>query len=634
MNSTALRAAAARISVKPRRRARPQRLTPDERGAIIATFISIIEGLYAHLPQKKASYGQDPVQRLRLLQQRLNAIAEDEFHQSIAQIVIDLRDAHTRYLGPAHIEGDVAFLPVLVEPYTDRNGDHYIVSKVFTVDDAEEKYFAECGFEPEVEITHWNGVPIARAIDLHAERETGGRPDARRARALASLTLRPLRYALPPYEDWVIATFLTADGRRRSDVKLVWRFAKEADEPLSASVDGPARHAYAGDPAAEAARRVKKMLFATEKWHAAERGRLPSVTASAAARSSDRDWITGKFQDAVSARVARTAFGDFGHLRLWSFDVADDDGFVAEVIELLRELPRNGLILDLRGNPGGLVWAAERLLQLFTPNRVLPTHFSILATDLTRTMAMAPQSRRTLEPWRQSLESAVNSGELYSRGVPLTPTERCNDLGQRYPGPVVAIVDANTYSAGDLFAAGFVDNRVGTLVAVDDATGAGGANVWYPHDLGNALRGTPAELPPLPSGVSFTIAFRRAIRIGAVAGTGIEDIGVRGHLRRRLTKRDLTHGNVDLLAFCGRLLASEAITDFRVSVSGGSLAIDTTHLDRVDVYVDGRPGGPPLASDPLGTSKLSFPLDEAWSEIEVIGYTGSVPRQKRILRPD
>jgi hypothetical protein len=378
---------------------------------------------------------------------------------------------------------------------------------------------------------------------------------------------------------------------------------------------------------------VKKMLFATEKWHESRTGRLRSVQSSLAIRGSEESWFTGRFQDAVAARIAVTPAGKFGLLRLWSFDVSDDDGFVEEVIELLAELPRNGLIIDLRSNPGGLVWAAERLLQLFTPNAVSPARFSMLATDLTRTMALAPQNRHRLEPWRRSLEAAVKSGELYSRSVPLTPPERCNDIGQRYPGPVVAVVDANTYSSGDLFAAGFVDHRVGTLVSVDDATGAGGANVWYPQDLFNALHGTSAALRPLPDGISFTIAFRRATRGDAVAGTGIEDLGVPGHLRRQLTKRDLTANNGDLLAFCGRLLASEAFTDLRVRTLADTLAIETTNLDRVDVYLDGRPTGRPFATDRVGTSKLTAALEEAWSELEVIGYAGSLVRQRRVVRP-
>jgi hypothetical protein len=199
---------------------------------------------------------------------------------------------------------------------------------------------------------------------------------------------------------------------------------------------------------------------------------------------------------------------------------------------------------------------------------------------------------------------------------------------------VVAVVGANTYSSGDLFAAGFVDNRVGTLVSVDDGTGAGGANVWYPEDLYRALEGTPAALPPLPSGVSFTMAFRRATRSGWVAETSIEDVGVAGHIRHHLTRRDLTDGNKDLLAFCGGLLASECFTDLRVHPGdGGRVTIESTHLDRIDVYADGRPTGPPQEADRAGTSTLTCVVDEAWSQLEVLGFVGSVRRQRRLLSP-
>ena len=38
---------------------------------IVDTFVELIEGLYAHLPLKRAMYAIDPLQRLRLLRQRV-----------------------------------------------------------------------------------------------------------------------------------------------------------------------------------------------------------------------------------------------------------------------------------------------------------------------------------------------------------------------------------------------------------------------------------------------------------------------------------------------------------------------------------------------------------------------------------
>jgi C-terminal processing protease CtpA/Prc len=249
----------------------------------------------------------------------------------------------------------------------------------------------------------------------------------------------------------------------------------------------------------------------------------------------------------------RTRRGELGYLRIWSFDVADDDAFVAEVARLLDQLPQRGLIVDLRSNPGGLIWAAERLLQLFTGNRIVPTRFSLLASPLTRAMAASPFNRLELEAWARSLEDAVATGELYSQPLPLTDPEWCNDVGQRYAGPVVAVVDANTYSSGDLFAAGVVDNGIGPLVCVGEATGAGGANVWTGAQLRDALAGTPFAFGTLPAGVGFTVSVRRVVRSGPADGVPIEDLGV-GGVPYQMTRRDLLDGNRDLLDACAGVL--------------------------------------------------------------------------------
>ena len=94
----------------------------------------------------------------------------------------------------------VAALPFLVEVFGEYRTPTYIVTKVS--DDV-----ADPDFGPGVRLTTWNGVPFARHVDLYAETLTGGRPDARRARALETLTQRPLEYLPPPDELWVDVGF-------------------------------------------------------------------------------------------------------------------------------------------------------------------------------------------------------------------------------------------------------------------------------------------------------------------------------------------------------------------------------------------------------------------------------------------
>jgi hypothetical protein len=611
-----------------------------QRLQVVDTFIGLLEGVYAHLPLKRSMYAIDPVQRLRLLRQRAEGLDPVDFHYELAGIITGLRDAHTRYVGPPELEGRVAMLPFLVEAYGPATSPRYIVSKIA----ADRSLVGNSRtFRAGVEIRWWNAVPMDRAVDRHADDETGGRPDSRRARALESMTLRALQFGPPPDERWVVIGYLDLGGNER-EVRVEWRVV----EPRSAVTSGrstagaggrPAtgdtptpggqgRRAFGIDPASEIHRRVKKLLFKPELWYADRRATVVPARPVAVA---DGEWLPTSMPDVLAAKVVPLRGRRFGYLRLWSFDVADDQAYLAEVVRLLAELPDTGLIIDLRANPGGLIWAAERMLQLFTPGAVSPTRFSLLATSLTRAMAAAPQNDPGLSSWRQSLDDAVANGEPYSLAAPITPVEACNDIGQVYGGPVVAIVDPNTYSAGDLFAAGIVDNQIGPVISVGVATGAGGANVWTPQDVSDALLGTAYEQGALPAGIGYTVAVRRATRSGAADGAAIEDVGVRGDYAYAMTRRDLVGSNQDLLSFAARHLLSLPRTRMTTNLpaaEGDPLLVRTSGIDRLDVVVDdfAQPTRPVAGR----TTKVDLP--PGWAAVEVRGSAGGRLVQRRLLR--
>lgn len=591
-------------------------LDGGDRLRIVDTFIAVLQGAYCHLPQKRAAYAIDPVQALQLLRVRASELSDDEFHLAITSIVTRLRDAHTRYSGPLAMQGSVAVLPFLVEQYGPHDDPSFVVSKLSDPELIDDEKFVQG-----VALTSWSGIPFARAVDLYADRETGGRPDARRARALESLTMRALEYGPPPDEWWVDVGYKTSTGASR-EVRLPWRIV-DPDRAPSGRVSGSRASRYvAANPSAEQVRRAKKLMFSGELWQA-ER--------SPGARPRAAKWIATKLQDVLAAREASApGIGKLGYLRVWSFDVDDDDAFIAEVVRLLDLLPDTGLIIDLRGNPGGLIWAAERMLQLFTPRVVTPTRFSLLASPLTRAMARSPFNRLELEAWAPSLEAALSTGEAYSQPLPLTDPAWCNDIGQRYSGPVVCVVDPNTYSSGDLFAAGFVDNEIGPLVCVGDATGAGGANVWTHIDLLEALADTDFELGALPKGVEYTIAIRRAIRSGAADGMPIEDVGVQG-IRYAMTRRDLLKDNQDLIEFCARQLPGDARTAMKLVVKGKNVSVLTRGLDELEIYVDERPAEAVrrIADGAHAVIKAAA----ASATIDVVGRRAGVVRQRRRVTP-
>lgn len=99
-------------------------------------------------------------------------------------------------------------------------------------------------------------------------------------------------------------------------------------------------------------------------------GGCPAASTAAHSTSGGAPLATKALAPGLASEVARPGAHRLGLLRIRSFEVPSIDAFVAEVAKLARSMPPDGLVVDLRGNGGGAIQAAERLLQLFTPGRV------------------------------------------------------------------------------------------------------------------------------------------------------------------------------------------------------------------------------------------------------------------------
>ena len=608
----------------------PGALSAAERRRLIDGIERVLEGVYTHLPLKRARYGFDPVQRLRILRSQIEELGDDAFHLELADVITRLRDAHTLYTGPKLLESKVAALPFLVEMIGLVSAPTYVVTKV--------GHGLDTSFKPGVELEYWNGVPIDRAVLRHADEEFGGRPDRQRAWAVQSLTLRSLQYGPPPDEHWVIVGYSTEGGQSK-EIKLPWQIVdpSEIDPLLSGGPTGKRakalRRTRAVHPAAEAIRRAKMLLFAP---HALTGKRAPAPKPAAKRTGSGRtlkaDVITTRLTKTLKAMSIDAPGGPFGYLRIFGFD-DQPEPFIAELIRLIPLLPDRGLIIDIRGNPGGYIWAAEMALQLFTPNRIEPTRFSALATPFTRQIASIGDVAEDLEPWKRSLEAAVRNGEPYAQTIPITDPESCNALGQMYGGPVVLVADSTTYSSGDLFSAGFVDNGMGPFICVGSATGAGGANVWSYGELRTALAGSKAALPPLPEGIDLSFAFRRATRARANEGLPIEDVGISG-VSYEMTRNDLLNGNTDLIAACVKALKQQPFSRLTavVDTATRTIQVTTSGLDLVDAKFDGH-SGVTAAVEAQGSVTITYPAPT--KTVELAGCLGpdTLQRRRLSLRP-
>ncbi|HUG94645.1 MAG TPA: amidohydrolase family protein, partial [Pleomorphomonadaceae bacterium] len=615
-------------------------LTLDDREKIVDQAMVLLADNYVHLPLKRAMHAADPVQRLRLLGQRLNAMTpatmppEIEFHIEVTEIFNALRDLHTGYRLPAPFGTKVAWLPFLIEEIHDRGDTRYVLTK----------WVADAWPDQRMrgaQLTHWNGMPIDTAIARNADRHAGSNPDARHARGLNSLTVRPLARGLPPDEDWVTIRWTAEPGEAHEHTQGWLVF-----EPGSAI--GPAdlvaeSSAMGLDDHTDDVQQARKILYAPEVATAERKAAGQYLAAPIHdAASGLESHMPGVFR-AMTVRRSQAGPHDpaYGYIRIFTFHVPESGPFVDEFVRLAGLLPGDGLIVDVRGNGGGLIYAAEELLQVLTPRRIEPEQAQFINSPTN--LRICRNHRRStslpgleLQPWIDSMEQSVRTGATYSLGFPITPPTDANTRGQSYYGPVALITDALCYSATDMFAAGFQDHDIGTVIGVGDATGAGGANVWS-HALLRRLMEPDNEDPgpspyqALPRGADLRVAVRRTTRVGYNAGTVLEDLGVRPDLPYRMTRRDVMEGNRDLIDTAIVELARRRPHSIQIdSVQRHrdrppSVTLRTRNIDRIDARADGRW----LRTRDVRRDRVTLELDEVLGRqggplvhLEMLGYDG------------
>jgi hypothetical protein len=439
-------------------------------------------------------------------------------------------------------------------------------------------------FQKGVVVKHWNGTPIDRVVAANADREAGSNPAARCAKGLSALTIRWLGQSLPPDDDWVDIDYVAERDTEAISIRFQWKFfqrwcgkARVAAATAISCAQRKNIRALGMDAKGEAERQIRRYLFKNA------RKQTPRLAKDL--------YKVPKWAREVFPAVgnARTSSGVFAYVRIATFNVESDKKYINEFIRIISKLSQKGLILDVRGNGGGLIYFGERMLQLLTPRPIDPARFSFL--NSARTQALTTR-HPFIRPWRNSIAQWVETGAEYSQGLPLLPLSRYNDIGQKYQGPVVLITDALCYSTTDIFAAGFQDHEIGVVLGVDETTGAGGANVWEYSFIAELLH-DPKHFPRQHAGsASLRFAVRRVTRVGQNSGVLLEDLGVKVDQIHKMTRRDLLHRNVNLMERAGRILARAEIQRLTAErESSRKVRVAYQNLDRIDAYLDDRPLG-------------------------------------------
>jgi hypothetical protein len=629
--------------------ARTVKLERADKEILVEQAALLIDQFYAHLPFKRARYAADPVQSLRLIHGELDRLADDlAFHGRMIKTFMHLRDAHTFYGLPVPYKGSFALLPFRIECYYDEAGRRrYVVTDIL-------EGFDHPFFRAGAEVIRWQGMSVDSAIDREADLEPGGNPSSRFVRGIKRLTRRALAFAVPPEEEYVSIEYLPVGGGDPHLIVLPWHVA-------SACFPERQREASASsvNESMEGIKRLGEMLWKRKEFlrHKKEPAPVPDPAAGDTLESrfpqvfefqhsgGKPGFCSVRPEDLISAAHPDQRFG---YIRIKSFELdppvaGSSDAFVNEFQRILIHLHQaapDGLILDIRSNPGGSISAAERVLQMLTAAQISPANFHFVNSRMNQRIAArvrdesdssaAGRGRQEWLPWTDDLLASVISGAFLTPGRPLSSPDLVNDTGQIYQGPVVLLTDGSSYSAADIFAAGFQDHQIGAVIGVHEHTGGGGANRWLHEELrvklGNLLPDN--TLKELPGEAQMGLAIRRSTRVGAYAGAVLEDEGVRCDLAYKPTRNDILNRYQDLIHFACDQLGAQPTRKLHIvkaellEQDGIGLTVETQNMFRIDCFVNGLPqasfavqGGIEAFLVPTGGL-----IDETASQVRVDGY--------------
>ncbi|KAH9250840.1 hypothetical protein BASA81_011350 [Batrachochytrium salamandrivorans] len=207
----------------------------------------------------------------------------------------------------------------------------------------------------------------------------------------------------------------------------------------------------------------------------------------------------------------------------------------------------DSIVFDIRGNSGGLISAADGIIQLFKSD-VTASQFRYLKNEVTRDIFYKGLSSKN--PWSKAWD-ATSDTSRYSGLVSLYDSSILNTLGQVYFNPVGVYTDGACYSACEVFAAHIQDHSIGTVFGEDEATSGGGASVFFSDEHYLTNRPLEHSMDPFtkkltgknPSHKFYTrvsVGVRQLVRSGNYAGQLIEDNGVKSEVIVRSTVADIS----------------------------------------------------------------------------------------------
>jgi C-terminal processing protease CtpA/Prc len=480
----------------------------------------MIRNLYVNLDIKIRDFGIDPLPRLDQIRQKAKAMSGPQLHTALSSVFTDLHDLHTSYIAPRPLACGVSFIPLRFESVIENGKPMVIVSRRLKVHSELTQDIAIGDRLIEVQDT-----PVESVLTELGEISGGANPDAIRTRAVALLSMRSFSTQAPPESDKVTLKFQGANGPYNREIP--W-FVLIDESCLKESTR---------------LRPAPGFMELGEDDYQKRYNRIFGTPASPPA--TELTWGPSEaLKEVFEMAPLRTPAGIIGYIQIKGFSWENRNLDVATVLEGFRRQIEGelagaiGLVIDVRGNPGGYITFAEKLIQFFSSRPVEPTTVQMLANSLNESIFLKANGQNNR--WTDAIRKAERQGARYTAPLAITSPSEANNFGQVWYRPVIVLTDAACFSACDLFAAGMQDSGAGYVIGLHRTTGAGGANVMEYRTF-NAIMGSSAgnPFPLLPFHQNMRVAWRQAIRSGKHRGELLEDKGVESDFVVPLRRADI-----------------------------------------------------------------------------------------------
>lgn len=499
--------------------------TSAERTLLAKQAEFFISSLYVHRDLKIKDFGSgvDPVPRLTNLVEKAGELSNEAFHSTISTIFHDLRDLHTNYMAPTPLSCAAAFVPLRFQGVLDGSRSVVVVGKKLKVN---EDLIKDIAIGDEL-LTIDGEAADAVAKKMMAV-SGGANEDAMKARAIQLLSFRNGTNQALPEKNSVVLKLKGASGEYEKTVP----WSAFVDDDCASNRDGH-RGRF----------RMDLMHRGVDEYQR----RFNKIFTPARPLTDDTTWFGEEsLKDVYEVALLNTPAGKIGYVRLKSFHWDNRNLDIPTVIDSLRgEIEKNlspaaGLVIDVRGNPGGYIVLAEKLVQLFSSRVVEPTTVRMLANKLNEDIFL--RANGSENRWTDAIRNALNAGNRYTEPLAITPVTEANSFGQVWFRPVVVLTDASCFSACDLFSAGMQDAKAGVVIGLHKQTGAGGANVMEYSTFRSVMGAENNPFKELPYNQNMRVSWRQTLRAGLHKGELIENAGVMSDVVIPLTKKDVTDG--------------------------------------------------------------------------------------------